>query len=55
MIGLFDKYPQDVKVRADQYDAVVMPPYTEGTDFSVLYHNEGYSTMCGHAIICLNV
>lgn len=39
---------------ADQYGAVVMPPCTEGTDFSVLFlHNEGYSTMCGHAIIAL--
>ncbi len=39
---------------ADQYGTVVMPPCTEGTDFSVLFlHNEGYSTMCGHAIIAL--
>lgn len=39
---------------ADQYGAVVMPPCTDGTDFSVLFlHNEGYSTMCGHAIIAL--
>ena len=39
---------------ADQYGAVVMPPCTERTDFSVLLiHNEGYSTMCGHAIIAL--
>lgn len=39
---------------ADQYGAVVMPPCTQGTDFSVLFiHNEGYSTMCGHAIIAL--
>jgi len=39
---------------ADQYGAVVMPPCMEDTDFSVLFlHNEGYSTMCGHAIIAL--
>lgn len=39
---------------ADQYGTVVMPPCTAGTDFSVLFlHNEGYSTMCGHAIIAL--
>ena len=39
---------------ADQYGAVIMPPCTEGTDFSVLFiHNEGYSTMCGHAIIAM--
>jgi proline racemase len=39
---------------ADQYGAVVMPPCSADTDFSVLFlHNEGYSTMCGHAIIAL--
>jgi proline racemase len=39
---------------ADQYGAVVMPPCSEDADFSVLFlHNEGYSTMCGHAIIAL--
>ena len=39
---------------ADQYGTVVMPPCTPGADFSVLFlHNEGYSTMCGHAIIAL--
>lgn len=39
---------------ADQYGVVIMPPCTDGTDFSVLFlHNEGYSTMCGHAIIAI--
>ena len=39
---------------ADQYGAVIMPPCTPDTDFSVLFiHNEGYSTMCGHAIIAM--
>jgi trans-L-3-hydroxyproline dehydratase len=39
---------------ADQYGAVVMPPCAPEADFSVLFiHNEGYSTMCGHAIIAL--
>jgi proline racemase len=39
---------------ADQYGAVVMPPCSPEADFSVLFlHNEGYSTMCGHAIIAL--
>ncbi len=39
---------------ADQYGTVVMPPCSPGADFSVLFlHNEGYSTMCGHAIIAL--
>ncbi len=39
---------------ADQYGCVVMPPCSDDADFSVLFlHNEGYSTMCGHAIIAL--
>ncbi len=39
---------------ADQYGTIVMPPCSEDADFSVLFlHNEGYSTMCGHAIIAL--
>lgn len=37
---------------ADMYGAVVMPSDT--ADFDVFFlHNEGYSTMCGHAIIAL--
>jgi len=39
---------------ADQYGAIVMPPCSPDADCSVLFlHNEGYSTMCGHAIIAL--
>lgn len=39
---------------ADQYGTVLMPPCSPENDFSVLFlHNEGYSTMCGHAIIAL--
>lgn len=39
---------------ADQYGCIVTPPVTEGADFGVLFlHNEGYSTMCGHAIIAV--
>lgn len=39
---------------ADQYGAILMPPCSPDADFSVLFiHNEGYSTMCGHAIIAL--
>lgn len=39
---------------ADQYGAIIMPPCSPDTDFSVLFiHNEGYSTMCGHAIIAM--
>ncbi len=39
---------------ADMYGAVITPPQTEGADFGTFFmHNEGYSTMCGHAIIAL--
>lgn len=39
---------------ADMYGAVITPPVTEGADFGTFFmHNEGYSTMCGHAIIAL--
>ncbi|TNE69712.1 MAG: proline racemase [Bacteroidetes bacterium] len=37
---------------ADMYGAVISP--SEDADFDVFFlHNEGYSTMCGHAIIAL--
>jgi proline racemase len=39
---------------ADMYGCVLLPPFDSQADFSVLFmHNEGYSTMCGHAIIAL--
>ena len=39
---------------ADMYGAVVTEPTTPDGDFGVFFmHNEGYSTMCGHAIIAL--
>lgn len=39
---------------ADMYGAVKIPPDTEDGDFGVFFlHNEGYSTMCGHAVIAL--
>lgn len=39
---------------ADMYGAVITEPCTEGADFGTFFlHNEGYSTMCGHAIIAL--
>jgi len=39
---------------ADMYGAVVTEPLSEGSDFGTFFlHNEGYSTMCGHAIIAL--
>ena len=39
---------------ADMYGCVITPPESPEADFGVLFiHNEGYSTMCGHAIIAL--
>lgn len=39
---------------ADMYGAVVTEAMNEGSDFGTFFlHNEGYSTMCGHAIIAL--
>jgi trans-L-3-hydroxyproline dehydratase len=36
------------------YGAIITEPLTEGADFGTFFmHNEGYSTMCGHAIIAL--
>ncbi|UII34654.1 proline racemase family protein [Fulvivirga ulvae] len=39
---------------ADMYGCIMLPPFHEEADFSVIFmHNEGYSTMCGHAVIAL--
>jgi len=39
---------------ADMYGAVVTEPCSKDSDFGTFFlHNEGYSTMCGHAIIAL--
>lgn len=39
---------------ADMYGAIIIEPTTEDADFGTFFlHNEGYSTMCGHAIIAL--
>lgn len=39
---------------ADMYGAILVEPDLPGADLAVLFmHNEGYSTMCGHAIIAL--
>jgi proline racemase len=38
----------------DMYGAVLLPPFGSDADIAVLFmHNAGYSTMCGHGIICL--
>lgn len=42
------------KGHADMYGAIISDPTTPDADFDVFFiHNEGYSTMCGHAIIAL--
>lgn len=39
---------------ADMYGCVLTPPTSQDADFGILFlHNEGYSTMCGHAIIAI--
>ncbi len=39
---------------ADMYGAVITEPCTTNADFGTFFlHNDGYSTMCGHAIIAL--
>ena len=40
---------------ADMYGCIIVPPNDEEGDFGILFlHNEGYSTMCGHAIIAIS-
>lgn len=39
---------------ADMYGCLLLPPFHEEADCSVIFmHNEGYSTMCGHAVIAI--
>ena len=39
---------------ADMYGAIIIEAERDNSDFGVLFiHNEGYSTMCGHAILAL--
>ena len=40
---------------ADMYGCILVPPNDEEADFGILFlHNEGYSTMCGHAVIAIS-
>ncbi|NKI30356.1 proline racemase family protein [Croceivirga thetidis] len=40
---------------ADMYGCLLVPPNDNEADFGILFlHNEGYSTMCGHAIIAIS-
>lgn len=39
---------------ADMYGCLIVPPQRADSHFGVLFmHNEGYSTMCGHAMMAL--
>lgn len=39
---------------ADMYGCLIVEPNDDGADFGIIFlHNEGYSTMCGHAIIAI--
>jgi len=39
---------------ADMYGCILLPPNTGDADFGILFlHNDGYSTMCGHAVIAI--
>ena len=40
---------------ADMYGCLLLPPNDEKADFGIIFlHNNGYSTMCGHAIIAIS-
>lgn len=40
---------------ADMYGCLLVPPNDASGDFGIIFmHNEGYSTMCGHAIIAIS-
>ncbi len=40
---------------ADMYGCILLPPNDKFCDFGIIFlHNEGYSTMCGHAIIAIS-
>lgn len=40
---------------ADMYGCLLVPPNDATGDFGIIFmHNEGYSTMCGHAIIAIS-
>ena len=45
---------QEPRGHKDMYGAILLPPYNDYADMTVLFmHNEGYSTMCGHGIIAI--
>lgn len=58
MIEQFDRFRKllmwEPRGHADMYGCLLLPPERVDSDFGVLFiHNEGYSTMCGHATIAI--
>ncbi len=52
--GLRQSLMWEPRGHADMYGAVITPPERSDSAFGVLFlHNEGYSTMCGHAMPAL--
>ena len=52
--GLRQALMWEPRGHADMYGAVITPPERHDSAFGVLFlHNEGYSTMCGHAMPAL--
>ena len=58
MIEQFDSFRKllmwEPRGHADMYGCLLLPPERPDSDFGVLFmHNEGYSTMCGHATLAI--
>ncbi len=58
MIGEYDRFRKllmwEPRGHADMYGCLLLPPERPDSDFGVLFlHNEGYSTMCGHATLAI--
>jgi len=56
--GTWDRFRRalmfEPRGHSDMYGAIITVPVTKSASFGVLFmHNEGYSTMCGHAIVAL--
>lgn len=52
--GLRRALMSEPRGHADMYGALLVPPGAPGADLGVLFlHNEGFSTMCGHATIAI--
>ena len=53
--GLRKVLIQEPRGHADMYGSVLVPPNDAEADLGVVFlHNDGYSTMCGHAVIAIS-